>query len=730
MPKVTHNQTNFTAGELSPKLYGRVDIAKYANGAEIVENCIPLVQGGAVNRDGTRYITTAKLNNEVGIGLGDIRKTRLVSFIYNRDQAYILEFGHLYLRFYRNNAPIMKDGDPTTVYEITTPFSESTLDDLDFAQQFDTLIIAHRDIETQRLRRNGDEKWEITTVPFVSVPTAETGYTPYSLAKVDTYPTAGGALVAGASVNVRSIIHDEVHVSGYVDGNAFLKSDVGRFLRIQGGGTIKIEKYIDKSNVRGTIKGFPAGLAGPQIIAAGNWILDGSPQATLAPSAKGPIGSEITLTAGAAGTIGSPQAIVRLFNCPSQVTPLPANTCSSYGCAIDYGGASLVGETFLCAGMSAAASSGFKVGDLVALTDFESDEGDKNFNGMYKVHYKFVYGSYTKPSEIAGDASIEAALVFSKKWEMNKMTDDIALIVTTGTVTKTTAGKKSIESFREYDEGGVVRINGGAARITDVVTPSQVKAEVIKELSSTVKAVPNSWVLQLPCWNESLGYPGAVTIAGQRLILAGSRRYPNAVWMSSIAEYFNFDVGTVDTDAIDARISSKEMADIVHLADNNGIVVLARNAEFTILGGVEKPITPTNIQIKSQSAFGSGDCSPVKVGSETMFVQRGNKKIRAMSYQYGSDSYSSPDITALADHLVINGIRSIAYQQEPYSILWIVTKTGQLVSCTMDREQNVIAWARHSSGDALFESVACIPSGDLDQVWLTVLRKDNLAPLP
>ncbi|EKO1546247.1 hypothetical protein VZ882_004986, partial [Salmonella enterica] len=45
-------KTNFTAGEVSPRLMGRVDIARYANGAKIIENAVVVVQGGVVRRPG------------------------------------------------------------------------------------------------------------------------------------------------------------------------------------------------------------------------------------------------------------------------------------------------------------------------------------------------------------------------------------------------------------------------------------------------------------------------------------------------------------------------------------------------------------------------------------------------------------------------------------------------------------------------------------------------------
>lgn len=97
MPRVTTIQTNFTAGEISPRLSGRVDVAKYANAAETLENFIVTPHGGASRRPGTRFVAAAK---------EPARKCRLVAFEFSTEQAYVLELGHRYCRFYRNGGRI------------------------------------------------------------------------------------------------------------------------------------------------------------------------------------------------------------------------------------------------------------------------------------------------------------------------------------------------------------------------------------------------------------------------------------------------------------------------------------------------------------------------------------------------------------------------------------------------------------------------------------------------
>ena len=48
--------TNFSAGELSPRLGGRVDLAKYSNGLAELENMLTHPHGGASRRTGFRFI--------------------------------------------------------------------------------------------------------------------------------------------------------------------------------------------------------------------------------------------------------------------------------------------------------------------------------------------------------------------------------------------------------------------------------------------------------------------------------------------------------------------------------------------------------------------------------------------------------------------------------------------------------------------------------------------------
>jgi len=99
MSRVTSIQTNFTAGQLSPRLFGRVDLNKYANGAAEITNLIVQPHGGVTRRPGTKFINEVKTSSA---------KTRLLPFEFSTIQAYCVEAGNQYLRFFKDQGVILE----------------------------------------------------------------------------------------------------------------------------------------------------------------------------------------------------------------------------------------------------------------------------------------------------------------------------------------------------------------------------------------------------------------------------------------------------------------------------------------------------------------------------------------------------------------------------------------------------------------------------------------------
>jgi hypothetical protein len=93
MATATPLKPAWNAGELSPRLGARTDLNKYKNGADILENMIPLSEGGAMRRAGTRFVAEVK---------DSTANTRLKRFKFSTTQAYVIETGDQYFRFYKD----------------------------------------------------------------------------------------------------------------------------------------------------------------------------------------------------------------------------------------------------------------------------------------------------------------------------------------------------------------------------------------------------------------------------------------------------------------------------------------------------------------------------------------------------------------------------------------------------------------------------------------------------
>ena len=203
MAKASPIQTSFNSGEFSPTLEGRVDVAKYNTSCKDLTNFIPMIQGPARRRSGTVFVNEVKDSAD---------RTWLVRFEFSADQAYILEFGDQYIRFYTNHGQLVTgtvtawnsgtayvEGSlassggvnyyckvahtnqtppnatywyPLTgdIYEIPSPYAAADLVDslgqftLRMVQSADVVYICHPDYQTRKLLRYSASRWVIDTL--------------------------------------------------------------------------------------------------------------------------------------------------------------------------------------------------------------------------------------------------------------------------------------------------------------------------------------------------------------------------------------------------------------------------------------------------------------------------------------------------------------------------------------------------------------------------------------
>jgi hypothetical protein len=98
MPRLTPIQNSFNAGEWSPQMFGRTDLAKYVAAARKIQNWQIIPQGGLLRRSGSRFIRHIK---------DEAKKAKMQRFVFSDEQAYSFEFGDFYLRIYRNEGILL-----------------------------------------------------------------------------------------------------------------------------------------------------------------------------------------------------------------------------------------------------------------------------------------------------------------------------------------------------------------------------------------------------------------------------------------------------------------------------------------------------------------------------------------------------------------------------------------------------------------------------------------------
>ena len=207
MPRATELQYAFNAGEWSPSCAGRIDLQKRRLALASAQNFVPMLQGALTRRPGTWFVEPAKTNSA---------NVRLVPFIFSVQQAYLLEFGPSYIRFFTNQGQLLSGGNP---YEVATTYAADEIADLKFTQSADVLYICHPAHKPAKLQRLGATNWSLVDIDFQDGP-----YLPRNIS--DTYMSCTASRSGGTGVLSANNTH------GINGGLGFQSTDVGRLFRI------------------------------------------------------------------------------------------------------------------------------------------------------------------------------------------------------------------------------------------------------------------------------------------------------------------------------------------------------------------------------------------------------------------------------------------------------------------------------------------------------------------
>ncbi len=303
MSTINYLQTNFNAGEISPRAYGRPDIQKYANALKRFENFYCTLQGGAFKRTGSYFAAGTKDSS---------KESFVKEFIFSTTQAYMLEYGDQYIRFFKDNGQIestkvitgaadngsgliritavahgyqtgntvtitgvtgtteangtwvitvisadtydligstftnayVSGGSGTAIVEVSTPYVEANLGGLSYTQSADILYNVHQTYEPRKLTRSSHTAWSLNVIdfidgPYLSINKTSTTFTPSG--------TTGSITITASAAT-------------------FTANDVGRWVRIKHSavwGAAKITAFTSSTVVDATVNAdFPMGATG------------------------------------------------------------------------------------------------------------------------------------------------------------------------------------------------------------------------------------------------------------------------------------------------------------------------------------------------------------------------------------------------------------------------------------------------------------------------------------
>lgn len=260
-------------------------------------------------------------------------------------------------------------------------------------------------------------------------------------------------------------------------------------------------------------------------------------------------------------------------------------------------------------------------------------------------------------------------------------------------------------------------------------SPSGANSSVFPSTDATAR-----W--KLGAWCETNGYPGTVCFFQQRTWWGGNNAAPSTIWSSQSGDFFNMaptepDGIVIDSNSITYGMDDDETNAILWLLPTwKGVIIGTASGEHLLSASsaAQQAVTPSNIYIRRASDRGSSAYVPaIRAGQTAMFIQRGGRKLREMSYEFSQDSFSTPPASLISEHILGTAVTAMCLQEEPEGTLWIVREDGYCATMTYDQEQQVRGWAEQQIAGGTVESaaVAPAPDGKSDDVYLAVQRTIN-----
>lgn len=741
-------QASFNAGEWSPKLYARVDLAKYRSGAALLQNFFVDYRGGASTRPGTRYIIQCR-NSAANV--------RLLTFQASFSVGYVLEFGNQYVRFIFNGAPVL---ETATTITGATKANPGVITDNGHGYSNGDWIFINGVVGMTQLNDN-----------YYIVANATTNtYTLTDLNGVAVNTTSFGAYISGGTA-----------ARIYTIASPYLAADLQLLKVAQNVNQMVIchpnyQPYVLTliTATNWTLQPIVIGstASAPTINATnGTFVNVGSnPQATYyayvvtsidgngqesSPSTVQPIGPlyDMRIVSGSISLGWSPVAGAVAYNV--------------YKADVSYSGVVPTGSTFGYIGTTT--SSTFP--DTNINPDFtQTPPIAKNpflGNGVASVTVtaagtyttvptasltgaaSTIAGSLSVTLQVQGTPTVGAGGAGYAANDTVTFTNGVVLVVNTVSAGAVTSWKAV--STAGASPGSVTTGSTPANPVVQATTSGAgtgATANLVWGVGLVTVTSPGSGYTSTPNVTFSSGaatatatlgaaangYPSVPGYFQQRLILAAPSASPSTFYCSQPGAYFNFNVSQITQadDSITGTLVSGQLNTIKAMVpQTSGLLMFTDRTSWLINGGSNgSAIAPNALVANPQSFNGISDIPPIIANFDVLYVQAKGSIVRDSAYNIYANVYTGTDISAISSHLFFGyTITGWAWAEEPYKLVWAIRSDGTLLNLTFLKEQEFVGWA-HSITQGSFLSVTTVieatsSAGNVDAVYTVVQRTIN-----
>ena len=194
--------------------------------------------------------------------------------------------------------------------------------------------------------------------------------------------------------------------------------------------------------------------------------------------------------------------------------------------------------------------------------------------------------------------------------------------------------------------------------------------------------------------------PSVVTFHQQRLVLAGTAQKPQSWYASRTGAYEDFSKSRPlkDDDSLEFSLASGRIDIIQWVTAFGDLLIGTAGSEYKAIGSDQGVITPSSLNVREQSFWGSLRLRPLIIGNSVLHVQRQGARVRDLYYSLERDGYAGNDLSVLAPHLFDNHvIRQWDYQQAPGSLVWAVRDDGLLLGMVYMKEHDIWGWFRFTT---------------------------------